>query len=371
MAERKNEAAWMEKQERWQIKVQKDGERKAFYSTTPGKKGKIEAEKKADKWLGSAPTTDRLKFGKAWEEWLAKQAKVNGEDNPTYKKNRSIGINYILPTLQYKKLSSIRLQDWQDIIDNAYTEKNLSKKTLENIRGAMTSFWRFCKKNRYACERPEELEIPRGASVGERKILQPSDLGVLLSEDTITHYGRQVPCHYIHYWRFAVFTGLRPGELIGLQNTDITGRVLSVRRSVNVDGVETRGKNNNARRTIVLTDYALAELEAQRQMLREMGIISPWVFPADDGTVSEEQHIYRRWQTYRRQHNITHASLYELRHTFVSINADVPDALLKQAVGHSKAMDTRGVYGHAVDGQQERTAKLIEAAFDEVLRPQK
>ena len=367
MAERKNEAAWMANQGRWQIKVQKDGERKAFYSTIPGKKGKIDCEKKADKWMGETRSEANLKFGKAWDEWLEKQRKVNGEDNPTYKKNKSIGENHILPTMRYKKLSSVRLQDWQDLIDNAYAEKGLSKKTLENIRGTITSFWRFCRKSRYACERPEELEIPRGAAVGERKILQPSDIGVLLKEDSIVHYGKQVPCHYIHYWRFAVFTGLRPGELIGLQKADIKGRVLSVRRSVNVDGNITQGKNNNARRTIVLTDYALAELEAQQQMLRELGIISPWVFPSEDGGVSDEHSIYRRWQTYRRQHNITHASLYELRHTFVSINVDVPEALLKQAVGHSKAMDTRGVYGHSVDGQQERAARLIQAAFDEVL----
>ena len=45
---RKNEAIWIEKSQRWQIKVQKDGVRRAFYSFTPSKRGKIEAEKKAD-----------------------------------------------------------------------------------------------------------------------------------------------------------------------------------------------------------------------------------------------------------------------------------------------------------------------------------
>ena len=368
MSSRKNEAAWMEAQERWQIKVQKDGQRKTFYSKTPGKKGKIEAERKADKWLGSDIASDAMKLGKAWDSWLEQQLKVNGEQNPTYKKNKSIGELYILPALKYRKLSAITEQDWQDVIDNAYAERGLAKKSLENIRGVMTSFWRFCKKSRFECTRPEDIDIPRGASVGERKILQPSDLEILMREDTIIHYNKPVKCPFIHYWRFAVFTGLRPGELVGLQNSDIVDGVLTIRRSVNVDGVVTRGKNNNARRSIKLTAYALAELDAQRQMLREKGIISPWVFPAEDGGMASEHAIYRRWQTYREQHGLTRASLYELRHTFVSVNADVPEALLKQAVGHSKAMDTRGVYGHAVDGQQERTAKLIEAAFDDVLK---
>ena len=46
MATRKVEAKWMENQQRWQVKVQDDGERKAFYSPIPGRKGKIEAERK-------------------------------------------------------------------------------------------------------------------------------------------------------------------------------------------------------------------------------------------------------------------------------------------------------------------------------------
>lgn len=34
---RTNTAVWMEKQKRWQIKVQKDGERRTFYSFKPGR----------------------------------------------------------------------------------------------------------------------------------------------------------------------------------------------------------------------------------------------------------------------------------------------------------------------------------------------
>jgi len=51
MSERKNEAAWIESRNRWQINVQADGVRKTFISSKPGKKGKIEAERKADEWL--------------------------------------------------------------------------------------------------------------------------------------------------------------------------------------------------------------------------------------------------------------------------------------------------------------------------------
>ena len=44
---RTNTAQWMEKYNRWQIKVQKDGVRKTFYSSKPGRTGQREANAKA------------------------------------------------------------------------------------------------------------------------------------------------------------------------------------------------------------------------------------------------------------------------------------------------------------------------------------
>ena len=54
-------------------------------------------------------------------------------------------------------------------------------------------------------------------------------------------------------------------------------------------------------------------------------------------------------------------SLYELRHTFVSMVQDLPDSKLKPLVGHSRSMDTRGVYAHGVDGAQDETANELTA----------
>ena len=51
MSERKNEAVWTESRKRWQINVQVDGVRKTFTSSFPGRRGKADAERKADRWL--------------------------------------------------------------------------------------------------------------------------------------------------------------------------------------------------------------------------------------------------------------------------------------------------------------------------------
>ncbi|MBO7171653.1 MAG: hypothetical protein J6V52_01675, partial [Bacteroidaceae bacterium] len=66
---RRAEAAWVESRSRWQINVQQGGKRKTFTSSTPGRKGKHEAESKADEWL-DAGQPDDIRFDRAWEIYL-------------------------------------------------------------------------------------------------------------------------------------------------------------------------------------------------------------------------------------------------------------------------------------------------------------
>ena len=58
---------------------------------------------------------------------------------------------------------------------------------------------------------------------------------------------------------------------------------------------------------------------------------------------------------------------YELRHTFVSIVKSLPEGDVKTVVGHSKNMDTFGIYGHMLEGDLERIAGEIEGKFSELL----
>ena len=52
-----------------------------------------------------------------------------------------------------------------------------------------------------------------------------------------------------------------------------------------------------------------------------------------------------------------------LRHTFVSIAQELPEAYVKRLVGHSRNMDTFGTYGHAVAGDAEKIAAGLDAIF--------
>ena len=70
---------------------------------------------------------------------------------------------------------------------------------------------------------------------------------------------------------------------------------------------------------------------------------------------------------YCMSNNIDYVSLYELRHTFVSIVKALPEGTVKQIVGHSQDMDTFGIYGHEISGDDEKAAKSIDNIFNNLI----
>ena len=362
--QRRSEAIWIESKGYWQIKVQKEGVRKAFTSSVKGRKGKHEAEAKADYWLEHG-TVDML-FFKAWEYYLRHVKASTGTGNA--KNIASHGVLYLLPTLKIKKLKSITNSDWQNCINNM-VQNEKSARTCKNVISTISAFVTFCKGERWEINNlNKSLSVPNSATQPEEKnILQPSDLKKLFTEDTMLFRGNPINAFYIYAWRLYVVTGLRRGELVGLRREDVSG-ALTVRRNINKFQETTQGKTHNARRKIALSNIATNILEQQQAMLDDLKIKSDWVFPNKYGECSDPNLIYRQWVRYCQYHGIK-CTIHELRHTFISINkVKMPEVLIKSVVGHSVSMDTIGVYGHEVDGEKELAAQYVDDAFQELLK---
>ena len=102
-------------------------------------------------------------------------------------------------------------------------------------------------------------------------------------------------------------------------------------------------------------------------MLEEQKKISA-TYP--EGPVFEivtQENYRRRWEKYCSVNGIPHVTPYELRHTFVSMAKNLSEGRVKALVGHSKNMDTFGVYGHEVNGEMAETAKLLNSIFGELI----
>ena len=269
---------------------------------------------------------------------------------------------WILPIIG--NLSILDLNDGvlQKVINNAYKQGNLSHKTLINMRADLSAFSKFCRKNQLTSYRPEDIDIPRSAAKQEKKILQPNDLKVLFSVDTSIIKNQRVLEPYIYAFRLQVLHCLRPGEVGGLKKSDRVGDIVRIQRAINSEKEITKGKNNNAIRAFRLSGLG-KECWDKQVALSD----SEWLFP---GFITDSYR--KRLRSYCLSNNITVVTPYELRHTSFSVMQALPEGLVKAAGGHSKNMDTFGVYGHEIQGDMSLTAQLVQNRFDDLLgNPQK
>lgn len=352
MKRRTNTAVWVEKYSRWQIKVQKNGIRKTFYSSVHGRNGQREANAKADMWLDEGLEDHTMKVNRAVDEYL-EQLKLTASTG-AYNNTEYVCRMYIKERVGNVRVSELTEQHLQSIVDYAYSRK-LAKKTLKDIRGGITAFIKYCRKCHYTHLTAQDITIPNGAYTKEKLILQPDDLRVLFTVDTTTN-GREEPL--INAFRFHVLTGLRPGELVGLKWEDIFNNTVHISRSINVHGEITTGKNDNAHRTFDLNALS-------RAVLGEHG--KGYIFSDEDGDPISQRTYREHWKAYCKANDLPNVTPYGLRHTFVSVVKTLPEGYLKALVGHSEDMDTYGVYSHALTDDQQKTAALVEEIFSKIL----
>lgn len=355
MSRRTNSAVWQEAYSRWRVAVQKDGQRKYFYSSTPGRTGQREANRKADAWLEDGIGVKAGRVEDVYKLWLdgLKQTTSAGNWEPIESRWRI----WVLPIIGKKRVNALTDADLQTIINKAHAAGK-SRKTLQLLAGDLRAFCKFCRKAKLSTYLPEDVRIPAGARLKGKKVLQPDDLVKLFSIDTTLYRGKRVHDDFIHAYRFEVLTGLRPGELLGLRWADIKGSTVNLSRAINVKGIETRGKNENAVRSFVLSDVARAVLEAQRAITGHCESVF---------CLETERRYYKRWKVYCVANDLQPVSLYELRHTFVSVVKTLPAGEVKELVGHSEDMDTFSIYSHTLTGEDIATAQAVNAVFMKLL----
>ncbi len=357
MGTRTNTAKWVESRKRWQVNVQKDGTRKTFTSSIPGRNGQREANAKADAWLEQDLLPSSARVEQLYEEFLEKIRTTTSTGN--YQPMAGRWKNKIKPIIGQKPIRRLSDCHLQDVIDRAVGE-GYSKKSAQNLRADLRAFLKWCRLHKYTTLSGEYLSIPKGAAVGQRKILQPRHLTILFNVDTTVLRGRRQPDELVNAYRLSVLTGLRPGELLGLRWEDVEEDKICLRRAINVYGEVTRGKNDNALRAVLLSPIACAVLEAQKKMCDH----SPG---APVFEITCQQTYRKRWKTYCRVNGLPDFTAYEMRHTFISMAACMPEGHLKQLVGHSASMDTYGVYKHAVNGENDLIRSELQNIFSRYL----
>lgn len=358
----KSTITWNKKMKRWETRIQMNGRRYRFTSDIPGTDGKKDVELQIQKVDSSRLRSVTARVGQVWPLFLEDTHERSSSEN--LRNVESIGRLYILPSMSGRVISDLTPNDWQNVINHA-TGKNgrqLSEKTLKNIRGVISAFWSFC----YRCELVPgstiKLYIPKNRPSYSKEILQPDQIRQMFAEDFPEDF-------YINCWRLMILTGLRPGEALGLQWSDLNNGVLTIHRSINRSRKITGGKNKNARRTVPLPELALKILQDQK--LRTEDLASEWIFPNKAGDLPSQSTAFKHFKKTVEVLGAPSVSPYGLRHSFISIiSLSTPEAVVKRLVGHSASMDTYTVYGsHSVDGEGAQISAALDAAFKDLKAP--
>ena len=169
------------------------------------------------------------------------------------------------------------------------------------------------------------------------------------------------------YYLLAITTGLRQGELLGLQWRDVDwdNRQLQIRRQASrVKGtgwILQEPKSARSRRAVPLIDLSLDALRRHRARQNEQRLAAAvWhendlVFANGVGRVLEPQNILRRsWLPLLARANLPRIRQHDLRHSMASLMLalGINPKVVQEILGHSQISLTLDVYSHVLPGLQ-------------------
>lgn len=167
-------------------------------------------------------------------------------------------------------------------------------------------------------------------------------------------------------WLLCAMTGLRRGELCGLEWSKVdleSGKLTISKTIVEVKGkvIESAPKTNSSRRTIKLDAVTVEALVAYRGRggVTRMGRVITW----EDGTPVNPEVLTRSFKRTVKRLGLPMIRLHDLRHGWASLalEAGVHIRVVADRLGHSTPSVTLNIYSHAADLADGDAAEAVAA----------
>ena len=309
------------------------------------------------------------------EVWYENYAKIKMRPS-TYLTYHGYIENHIKPQLgkiSLNDLTTLHLQQFYkkllaegrvERIEAQKQPKGLSAKTVRNIHQIISSALKLAVEQRLIARNPADgCALPKA----ERKEMQTLPLEQLTSFLREAKDSGVFALYYID-----LTTGLRRGELLALQWTDldVENRTLAVTKQVNrINGelVVSPPKTRNSVRTLALPQQAVDLLIAEHQKHPR----NPYLFPSPKtGTMYDPDAFRRTHDKILKAIGAEHIRFHDLRHTFatLSLKSGVDVKTLSGALGHYSAGFTLNTYTHATAQMKQDAADAIGGVISQQMR---
>ena len=317
------------------------------------KKANITLKEYMDRWLASSKSSLRPK---TWHQYS------------------QIARDYILPDLGAKKLIGLS-PDIVQILYDKLIMREIGIRTIRLTHSVLRRCLNQAVKLGILQRNPATVVSPPKAEHKEMKFLDEAQVQRLL----IT--AKEKNDRYAALYQLALSTGMRQGELLGLQWKDINWdrKTAHIQRQLNrVPGGAlgfSQPKTKSSIRTISLGNTTIVILkEHQKQQLHEVSNMGTrWqefdlVFPSTIGTPTNHSNLLR--QSYKpilEDAGLPKIRFHDLRHTAASLmlNHGAPILIVSKRLGHAQPSITLDVYGHIMPNMQEEVANIM----DDIITP--
>lgn len=305
----------------------------------------------------------RIKLGEYLDRWLQDSAKPRVRET-THANYAGVIKNHIKPHLggvPLAKLTAFQIQGLYACLEQA-------GKSAETIRLVHAVLHRALKQ----AVRWRLIPFNMAADVDRPKAVQ-TDISPLTADQVNdllkAARGNRLEAIYV----LAVTAGMRLGELLGLQwsDIDLKGKAVMVQHSLQ----ELNGKLKLAepktargRRRIDLPQMAIDALVRHRARLLKEGLAGVlWVFPNASGGPWRRSHFhFNEYKPLLKRANLPDIRFHDLRHTSATLllSQGVHPKVVQERLGHSQISVTLDTYSHVLPTMQ------LEAAgkFDQMLQ---
>lgn len=234
------------------------------------------------------PSWARLRFGAVAEEWLENK---NGRLREWTRRGYRASLdNEILPRFGHRKLRDITVDEIAKFV-RVLEARDLSTSTIENHLKPLSGTFRYALRRGYVSVNPVALltSDDRPAKREKTKAYEWTTEEIALVFKTSEQLAKQPNAHadYTAFLKTAAYTGLRLGELLGLQwqDVDLAGRVLHVQRQFTKLSTHSVPKTAKGIRRVPLSPGMVTLLKAEKERAFAKGLAGPEdpVFPARTG----------------------------------------------------------------------------------------
>lgn len=342
-----------------------NGKRKFFYGRTRLEVSRKLSIAQRNQAVGLPMLNDRIQLARFLEEWLEEKVKptVRPYTYNSYEVNVRV---HIVPELGRIPLTQLTPQQVQRFI-NAKLASGLAPKTVTYIRQTLHAALAHAERWGLVHRNVASLtEMPRRER-REMTVFTTAEAHQFL--DAIE--GDRLEALY----RVALTLGLRQGEALGLQwsDVDFDGGALHVRHGLQRFGGEYHlvpPKTAKSRRVIPLPRAIAAALLTHRARQKEERLRAgpAWderwdlVFTRPDGRPLDHTSVTNRFRRLLREAGLPHLRFHDLRHscaTLLLVQGVAPRVVM-EILGHSDIAMTMNTYTHVLPELQRQAAQRMD-----------